>query len=347
MSNDPLKSVKSMQIRHLQNTASSLKDRLHVVSVFGGVFFMLAGILLLGGCQPLGQAQEQQAVKETASSSLTADRAEAADPTAVSAETADPTAVSAEDADPAVVQRPAAENGSETKNSALPQPATIMFPGTNGDKVLLPLQVVKAELSLDDGAATFTKPPKPPKPPAMSYKIPPEMQERLQAVLVYRSDMPGGYLLLAPAGWNASAAVGANGSYGVTLSDREYPVQTLTYSDTAGSCQGCAINSIGTYFPDRAKWADEQGFTVFEPLSFAEWTQQGTTGQDARTAVYTTGLKEGISHTGVVYYEEAAEGYLFRELEFTLLQEKHIHDDQLKIVLDFFRTHHGALIIEE
>ncbi|SMF79701.1 protein of unknown function [Paenibacillus uliginis N3/975] len=87
----------------------------------------------------------------------------------------------------------------------------------------------------------------------------------------------------------------------------------MKYSDTAGSCQGCAISSIGTYFPDRAEWANKQGFTVFEPLSFTEWNQPGTAGQDVKTATLTTVTKKGYNNKGVIYYHEDTEGHLFRK----------------------------------
>lgn len=154
----------------------------------------------------------------------------------------------------------------------------ITFSGTHGEEVELPLQITKADLSVDDG--TQSEPFQILTPTAVSYKIPPEMKDELQAVLIYRSDMASGYLLLAPIGWEASAIVGANGSYGVSLTDPSNKEQTLHYSDTAGSCQGCAIYQIGTYFPDQAKWADEQGFTVYEPLSFTEWNQQAGAAED-------------------------------------------------------------------
>lgn len=223
----------------------------------------------------------------------------------------------------------------------------VTFPSTNGEEVQLPLQITKAELSLDNSDLAGNNDTQSFKLAEMSYKIPPEMKDKLQAVLVYRTDMIGGYLLLAPIGWEASAIVGANGSYGVTLTDPSNKEQTLVYSDTAGSCQGCAISSIGTYFPDKAGWADEQGFTVYDPLSFTEWSQPGTAGEDARTAFYTTSVKEGYYHKGVAYYEKDAGGqwYLFRQLEFKLSEEQQVRDDRHDIVMDFFEAHHGPLIV--
>ncbi|WIV18370.1 DUF4850 domain-containing protein [Paenibacillus polygoni] len=220
----------------------------------------------------------------------------------------------------------------------------IMFRGTHGEEVELPLQITKADLSIDDG--TQSEPFQILTPTAVSYKIPPEMKDELQAVLVYRSDMASGYLLLAPIGWEASAIVGANGSYGVTLTDPSNKEQTLRYSDTAGSCQGCAITKIGTYFPDQAKWADEKGFTVYEPLSFTEWNQSAAAAEDEGTATYTTSASEGYYTTGIASYEKDAvdEGYQFRQLEFTLSTET-TRGDLEDVVIDFFDAHHGPLTV--
>ncbi|WP_160034546.1 DUF4850 domain-containing protein [Paenibacillus sp. An7] len=220
----------------------------------------------------------------------------------------------------------------------------ITFSGTQGEEVELPLQITKADLSLDNGAQL--DPSHILTPTAVSYKIPPEMKDELQAVLVYRSDMASGYLLLAPTGWEASAVVGADGSYGVTLTDPSNKEQTLRYSDTAGSCQGCAITKIGAYFPDQAKWADEKGFTIYEPLSFTEWNQSAAETEDGGTAIYTTGTNEGYYTTGIASYEKDAvdEGYQFRQLEFTLFTET-TQGDLEDVVINFFDAHHGPLIV--
>ncbi|MFM9279696.1 DUF4850 domain-containing protein [Paenibacillus jiagnxiensis] len=243
---------------------------------------------------------------------------------------------------------PAASPASLKEDDAkeLLQTPSLAFPGTDGGGVRLPLQIVKSQLTLDDGTRSLIT--EPPEPPVMSYKIPAEMQDKLQAVMVYREDVTGGYLLLAPQGWQASAVVGANGSYAVTLNNPNNPDQTLEYIDTAGSCQGCAINIIGTYFPERAEWADQQGFTVYEPLAFTDWRQAGTEGEDARTAAYTTkATNEGDYSKGILYYQEDSYGYLTRHLEFKLTEETRITDETMEIALDFFKFHHGPLTVEE
>ncbi|MBD7967493.1 DUF4850 domain-containing protein [Paenibacillus gallinarum] len=220
----------------------------------------------------------------------------------------------------------------------------ITFLSTHGEEVELPLQIAKADLSVDDG--TRSDPSQIFTPTAVSYKIPAELKDELQAVLIYRSDMASGYLLLAPIGWEASAIVGANGSYGVTLTDPGNKEQTLVYSDTAGSCQGCAITKIGTYFPDRAEWADERGFTIYEPLSFTEWNQPAAAAEDGGTATYTTGTSDGYYNTGIASFEKDAveSWYLFRQLEFTLSEET-TRGKLQDMVIDFFDAHHGPLTV--
>lgn len=221
---------------------------------------------------------------------------------------------------------------------------TIVFPGTDGSQVVLPLQLTEADLSVDSDRSYIRSAP--PRIPEMSYELSPDLIDKLQAVLVYRPDMPGGYLLLAPAGWEASGSVGANGSYGLTLMNPDNTEENLHYSDNAWACQGCAINNIGTYFPDQAGWADEQGFTVYDPMSFHEWNVGGSEGENHRTASYVTTLKDGYYQEGVVYYEEDSNDYVFRLLEFNLAQVPSIEDEVIQSSLHFFQFHHGPLNIE-
>lgn len=76
-----------------------------------------------------------------------------------------------------------------------------------------------------------------------------------------------GYLLLAPRNWEvASADTGMDGSVKIILQDPLNPKIRMTYLDI-GSCMGCAIQRIGSYFPNMEKWADEKGF-IAEPPAF-------------------------------------------------------------------------------
>ncbi|MEO2206642.1 DUF4850 domain-containing protein [Paenibacillus pabuli] len=221
---------------------------------------------------------------------------------------------------------------------------TIVFPGNDGSKIALPLQLTEADLSMDSDRSYIRSAP--PRIPEMSYELSPELKEKLQAVLVYRPDMQGGYLLLAPAGWKASGSVGANGSYGLTLTNPDNIAENLHYSDNAWACQGCAINNIGTYFPDQADWADEQGFTVYEPMAFDQWNDVGSEGDNHRTALYVTTSKDGFYQKGVGYYAEDINGYLFRLLEYNLAQVSSIEDEVIQSSLHFFQSHHGPMNME-
>lgn len=68
-----------------------------------------------------------------------------------------------------------------------------------------------------------------------------------------------GYLLLAPRHWKVvTADTGMDGSVKIELQDPSNPQIRMTYLDT-GSCGGCAIQRIGSYFPGMKAWAEEQG----------------------------------------------------------------------------------------
>lgn len=241
---------------------------------------------------------------------------------------------------------PAPAQGGIPQDSAPVQSTgeTIVFPGMDGSKIKLPLQLSEVQLSIDSDRSYIRSAP--PRIPEISYELSPDLKDKLQAVLVYRPDIPGGYLLLAPAGWKASGTVGANGSYGLTLTNPDDTEETLHYSDNAWACLGCAINNIGTYFPDQANWADEQGFSVYKPIAFDEWNDVGSEGDDHRTALFVTTSKDGFHQEGVAYYAEDSNGYLFRLLEFNLTQVSSIEDETIQSSMRFFQSQHGPINIE-
>ncbi|MBT2291189.1 DUF4850 domain-containing protein [Paenibacillus albidus] len=239
----------------------------------------------------------------------------------------------------------AAPSPAATGNGTLPgsdAALTLAFPSADGSgEVVLPLQVTRAVLHVDDGTHPVNT--RVPELPQMSFPIAGELADQLEAVLVYRPDMEGGYLLLAPAGWQASALVGANGSYGVTLQNPDDPGETLHYTDNAWGCAGCAIGSIGTYFPGKAAWAEEQGFSVSDADSpeFVERYVLGTAGTEARTVRYTLAADaEGYEAAGSAYYEEGEGGYLHRQLEIRLTSIPK-QQQMLDTIMSFFAVNQG------
>lgn len=241
----------------------------------------------------------------------------------------------------------------ESRNGVAAAPGTgadgsvmLTFPAkSGGGYVSVPLLVVQAIDAAGESVPAGTAAPI---PPEMAFPLSAGDAGELTAVLVYRPDQGPGFLLLAPSGWKAQALVGADGSLGATFTDPEDPRQTLTYTDTAGSCQGCAISGIGTCFPAKAQWAEEQGFPVYEPLTFVSWWQTGESGKDARTARYTllsADPDREYHGEGAVYYEEGEWGILFRRLEFRL-KPGSSPSGAAGAVLDFFAHHHGALTVE-
>lgn len=221
----------------------------------------------------------------------------------------------------------------------------LKFPNsdTKDEPLEIPLRTALAQLSVDDGEASIQTAA--PVVPEMTFPLTPQMKGQVEATLVYRSDLTGGYLLLAPTGWEASAVVGANGSYGVTFQDPNNLEQNLHYSDNAWGCVGCAISGIGTYFPGKAEWADQLGFTIYDPLQFAKQHILGSSGAEARTVRYTLAADSaGYQTDGVAYYDEGEWGYLFRKMEIQLSTDS-AQQELIENIMSFFTDHQGPLFI--
>ncbi|OKP94305.1 DUF4850 domain-containing protein [Paenibacillus sp. P46E] len=220
--------------------------------------------------------------------------------------------------------------------------ATVSFPSSEEGhaEIALPLTAMFSVSALEGGETHETLPPL----PDMTYPLPPDMEGKLQAALVFRADTGSAYILLAPAGWTASAITGANGSYGVTFEDPEDPQRTLQYSDNAWGCQGCAVGDIGTYIPGKADWAGEYGMTI-APKEFTRQQVMGTKGPDARTVRYTVAAEaKGDQADGAAYYEEGEWGYLFRKLELAAPPGS-FGQDMIDTILSYFTTYHGPLLL--
>jgi hypothetical protein len=235
----------------------------------------------------------------------------------------------------------------ETNNEPTFTQEMLKFPSSdpNNEPVLIPLHTTLAQLSIDssDGTVNTIAPPI----PEMTFALSQEMKNQVEATLVYRPDIGGGYLLLTPAGWQATAVVGANGSYGVTFQDPNNPEQNMNYSDNAWGCVGCAINGIGTYFPNKAEWADEMGFTIFNPLKFSERHTLGPAGAEARTVRYTLPADtNGYQAEGAAFYDKGEWGYLFRNIEIHQSQTAP-QQEVVETLMKFFIDHQGPLFITD
>ncbi|MEJ8548460.1 DUF4850 domain-containing protein [Brevibacillus borstelensis] len=153
--------------------------------------------------------------------------------------------------------------------SFMAEEGQVSFQGqTGGPIVTLPLRVIKAEFYVDVDQPPTAGPKKP--YPVIPLSIPQTYKDELGA---YWMDLLGGgsVFFIGPRDWNlGKAGVGANGSIDIELINPRDAAQKLNYSDNAGGCQGCAITSVGTYFPDKEKWAEDQGFPISAKVAFKE-----------------------------------------------------------------------------
>ncbi|MDQ7096775.1 DUF4850 domain-containing protein [Desulfosporosinus sp. PR] len=141
----------------------------------------------------------------------------------------------------------------------------------SGSEVKLPLLAIAAKYGVTAG---FTPPVLPSSPlPEVLFFIPKDQADQLAAFWVNVGIAEEhGLLLIGPRGWRpVEAGVGADGSVGITLENPKDSQETLTYSDTYGGCQGCAIFQIAAYFPSLRKWAEDQGFPG-EGMKFQQQT---------------------------------------------------------------------------
>ncbi|MEK3944609.1 hypothetical protein BSK62_23825 [Paenibacillus odorifer] len=246
---------------------------------------------------------------------------------------------------------PPTSTNAQTNNEADNKPSStqemLEFPSSDPDngQVIIPLHTTLAQLNIDSGDEYVNT--EIPPIPEMTFALSQDMKNQVEATLVYRPDIGGGYLLLAPAGWQATAVVGANGSYGVTFQDPNHPEQNMNYSDTAWTCIGCAITAIGAYFPEKAEWADALGFTINNPLKFSEQHILGTAGAEARTVRYTLQADaNGYQDEGAAYYDKGEWGYLFRSIGIHQAQTSP-QQEVVETLMKFFTDNHGPLFIAD
>ncbi|MDO3410064.1 DUF4850 domain-containing protein [Saccharibacillus sp. CPCC 101409] len=201
--------------------------------------------------------------------------------------------------------------------------------------VSVPLETVQARMSVG-----YPRTETAPSLPKMTFALTEEEAAQLKSVLVYHPDDGQGYLLLVPRTWTlVSAVAGANGSFSSIFADPDNPVEQLEYDV---SFNGPAISGIGTYFPDRAEWAGQQGYepdtregtnlrvlysNEAEEKGFSryEWTRQG----------------EGAVAGGAAYYSMTGQGNLFRKLEMSLAGTA--NSTAADTILRFFEDNDGAL----
>lgn len=170
--------------------------------------------------------------------------------------------------------------------------------------------------------------------PVISFSIPADQQKRLAVYWVSTSvNGDQGILLLGPRGWKAeSAEIGANGSIYIGLVNPDDPEERISYDDTAGGCQGCAISSIGTYFPSLREWADSFDFPG-TPVEFT-WQKE----LSVNVMAYAKAHERAGYETNGAAFQEHEEGAWFRKMEMSHTQE---HHSLATTLLNFFIALYG------
>lgn len=150
----------------------------------------------------------------------------------------------------------------ELESAKLIEHGTVDFHIKESDRdVKLPLFGIAATYGISNTTEPAAFPSEP--LPDVTYTIPDDQQDLLAVYWVNTGgDGEFGIMLLGPIGWRpVRADVGADASMVISLENPDDSNEKITYYDTSGGCQGCAISSIGAYFPSLRKWAEDQGFT--------------------------------------------------------------------------------------
>ncbi|MEK0314372.1 DUF4850 domain-containing protein [Cohnella sp. 56] len=194
---------------------------------------------------------------------------------------------------------PAAEQGAAR---------TVTFAGADGAEVTLPLIGVPTDYGVDMGGGPPSLLPAA-ELAAQAVVVPADQAGELALFWMNLGYEDRGFMMLAPKGWSVRGSVGANGSFGMHAEHPSDAGQFLDTIDTAGGCQGCAIANIGAYFPDLAKWAEEQGFTPDRPMDYLKTRDIGE-----RMIEFEQSHEPAADGYGVLgaAYEEHEGGALFR-----------------------------------
>lgn len=220
----------------------------------------------------------------------------------------------------AVSPSPASSPSSLTAATSASVSRTIMFDGETGEAaVSLPLVGVPTAYGVDgdgDGEPPSLLPES--DLPAQGFVVPKKLASKLAVYWMNLGYDNQGFMMLAPRDWTVTGSVGANGSFGMHAENSVDAGQFLDTIDTAGSCQGCAIADIGAYFPELAKWAEEQGFPADTPKTYLSSKPIGD-----RMIEFTETSDNGRDGYGVLgaAYEEHEGGSLFRTARTGYAQE--------------------------
>ncbi len=205
------------------------------------------------------------------------------------------------------------------------------------DQIVLPLYAISGDYGVNDQSVTIN----PTLPlPVIDYEIPDKLSGKLAAYWMSMAGNSQGLLILGPIGWKAAAAEeGTNGSIRITLVNPSNPAEKLDYEDS-GACQGCTISAIGSYFPNLAKWADDQGFpgADYLPFQYRQLLSPDLTAYSLKTK------SRDIETNGVAYQNHAESGNaIFHSETVTLPKQSH---GLAALILNYFVHKHQPVIVK-
>lgn len=208
----------------------------------------------------------------------------------------------------------------------------VTFISSDGSTVILPLVGIKATYGMD-----FNKPPSVgplTAIPPIHFAIP-ESQSNLLAVYWINEGGGTGAMFIGPRGWiPTSAGVGVDGSELFSLQDPNDITQKMTVTDDGG-CAGCSIGDIGSYFPNLANWAAQQGFPPNTFRTSPEFQSRQLLSPSALAYELVT-LRPGYQSNGVAVMKNKGNTFFGRE-EITMPKSDH---KLMTTMLNFYLAFH-------
>ncbi len=214
---------------------------------------------------------------------------------------------------------------------------TVGFQAGKGEPIVkLPLYGAEAAFGVDTESPPSIVPEAPLE--KVTFRIPEDQADSLAAYWMNLGFDGQGFLVVAPRGWIAKeATVGANGSYRLELMNPDDDKESLVAYDTGGGCQGCAISSIGSYFPKLRDWAEEQSFPG-DPMPY---TDSKTIG-DSVIEFSLASERKGYATRGAAYERHGGEeGARFGSMSLSAKEER---KDLTDSILSFFETVYGEAV---
>lgn len=208
----------------------------------------------------------------------------------------------------------------------------VTFLGSDGSAVILPLVGIKADYGMNFNKPPSVDPTRPITP--LHFTVPGSQTNHLEVYWINEGS-GSGTMFIGPRGWiPTSAGIGVDGSELFSLQNPNDITQKMTVTDDGG-CAGCSISDIGSYFPNLAHWAAQQGFPPSTFGTSPDFQSRQLINPSALAYQLVT-LQSGYQTNGVAVMQNTGDIF-FGRAEITMPTSAH---ELMTTMLNFYLTFH-------